>query len=210
MGKYSKFVITVLYLGVVIFMVAITSLVVYGVKKYVIEPVDYNYALDDVFNNDVIPVMKTQSELIIRPYISDSVKVGKYFYDYEDNTEKQKDSIIFYENTYLQNTGVDYVSDDVFEIVSVLDGEVIGIEEDSIYGSVITIKHNDNLITSYSNLQEILVNVGYKVSQGEIIAKSTVSKVDNSVKSLLHFEVLYKGNYIDPENLYTLKVSELQ
>lgn len=210
MGKYSKFVITVLYLGVVIFMVAITSLVVYGVKKYVIEPVDYNYALDDVFNNDIIPVMKTQSELIIRPYISDSVKVGKYFYDYEDNTEKQKDSIIFYENTYLQNTGVDYVSDDVFEIVSVLDGEVIGIEEDSIYGSVITIKNNDNLITSYSNLQEILVNVGYKVSQGEIIAKSTVSKVDNSVKSLLHFEVLYKGNYIDPENLYTLKVSELQ
>ena len=49
----------------------------------------------------------------------------------------------------------------------------------------------------------ILINVGYKVSQGEIIATSKKYSLDSG-KELLHFEVYYKGNSIDPENLYTL------
>ena len=35
-----------------------------------------------------------------------------------------------------------------------------------------SIKHNDNLISVYSNVTNINVSVGYKVSQGEIIASS--------------------------------------
>ena len=35
------------------------------------------------------------------------------------------------------------------------------------------------------------------------------SDISNN-NSMLHFEILYKGEYIDPENLYTIKVSEIQ
>lgn len=209
MGKYTKIIIPTIYIAVIGLMVAISSLVLTGINKYV-NKTDYNYTLDDVFSSDIYPVMKTETDSIVRPYISSEVSVGKYFYDYESDETKQKESLIYYENTYLQNTGVDYISNESFEIVSILDGEVIGIEDSDIYGKILTIKHNDNLISVYSNIKDILVTVGYKVSQGEIIATSDTSKLDTEVNSLLHFEVKYKDSYIDPESLYTLKVSDLQ
>ena len=51
---------------------------------------------------------------------------------------------------------------------------------------------------------------GYKTSQGEIIATSDTSRLEESKKPTLHFEVYYKGNTIDPEEMYTLKVSDLK
>ncbi len=210
MRKYSKFFIPAIYLGVVIVMVLSVMMVISGIKKFVNEKPNYDYTLDDFFQSDISPVMKTEPGKVIRPYLSDKVKVGKYFYDYESTSEKQEDSIIVYQNTYMQNSGVDYVNDESFEVLSVLDGEVIAIEDNEVYGKLITIKHNDNLKTVYGNVTDVLVNVGYKVSQGEIIANSKESDLDNSEKSMLHFEVYYKGSPIDPENLYTLKVSELE
>ena len=210
MRKYSKIFIPAIYLGVVIVMVLSVMMVISGIKKFVTEKPNYDYTLDDFFQSDISPVMKTEPGKVIRPYLSDKVKVGKYFYDYESTSEKQEDSIIVYQNTYMQNSGVDYVNDESFEVLSVLDGEVIAIEDNEVYGKLITIKHNDNLKTVYGNVTDVLVNVGYKVSQGEIIANSKESDLDNSEKSMLHFEVYYKGSPIDPENLYTLKVSELE
>ena len=60
------------------------------------------------------------------------------------------------------------------------------------------------------NIANVLVSVGYNVTQGELIATSTPSKLDESNKSLLHFEVYYKNEAIDPESIYTLNVSQLQ
>lgn len=208
MEKYSKYLLPTLYVGVVIFMVTVVSLVISGIKSYALNKNDYKYTLEDMFS-DIEPVMKEKNDLIVRPYIAENVKIGKYFYDYETDEKKQQESLILFENTYLQNTGVDYISEEIFDITSILDGEIIGIEENEVYGKIITIKHNDNLITTYGNVKDVLVNVGYKVSKGEIIARSNKSKIDTTIPSLLHFEVEYKGELIDPENLYTLKVSDL-
>lgn len=209
MNNYKKVLIPTIYIAVVSLMVFCSFMVINIIKRYVNDNISYNYTLDNVFSNDVIPVSKISSDAIIRPYISDDVKVGKYYYDYESDSTKQEESLIYFENTYMQNNGVDYVSENTFDVVSILDGEVIGIEDNDIYGKVLTIKHNDNLITTYSNIDGILINVGYKVSQGEIIATSKKYSLDSG-KELLHFEVYYKGNSIDPENLYTLKVSDIE
>ena len=191
-------------------MVVSCLLVVSGVKNFLNERKDYDYTLDKVFIKDTIPVSKNENNMIIKPYTNDKVKVYSYFYDFEGDTKKQLDSLIYYENTYMQNNGVDYSNDEEFDVVSILDGEVISIEDNAIYGKVVTIKHNDNLKSVYSNVKNVLVNVGYKISQGEIFASSDTYKVDTKVKSLLHFEVYYKDNAIDPENLYTMSVSDLK
>ena len=209
MKNKSLLFIGTIYFCIVGVMVLSVLLIIYGIKSFVNEKPEINYALDDVFS-DISPVMKTQTDSIIRPYLSDKVKVGKYFYDFKANKEKQEESIINYKNTYIQNSGVDYVSDEDFDVVSIMDGEVIGIEENEIYGKIVTIKNNNNLKTIYSNLDDVIVNVGYKVSQGEIIASSSESKIEDNKKSTLHFEVYYKGEVIDPEKLYTLTVSELE
>lgn len=207
MDKYKKILIPSLYVGVIGLMIGCSTVILNAIKNYVSVDENYKFTIDNVFDGDIVPVMKSENDSIVRPYISDSVKIGRYFYDYESETEKQESSIISYENVYMQNTGVDYVDDEEFEIVSILDGEIIGIEDNEIYGKIITIKHGDNLITRYCNVNNVLVSVGYKVSQGEIIASSNSSVFDNN--EMLHFEVIYKGNIIDPENLYSIKISEL-
>lgn len=210
MKKYKKFLVPSIYILSVIAVIFTTTILLSEIKSFASNNDTLNYTLDGVFDGEVIPVMGNTTDAIIRPYVSENVKVGKYFYDYEADEAKQKDSLILFENTYLQNTGVDYVSEEIFDVVSILDGEVIGIEENDIYGNIVSIKHNNNLVTTYGNIDGVLVNVGYKVSQGEIIAKSSLSKLDASIKSTLHFEVEYKGELMDPENLYTLRVSELE
>lgn len=210
MKKYSKIIIPSIYVGVIGVMVVSCLLVVSGVKNFLNERKDYDYTLDKVFIKDTTPVSKNENNMIIKPYTNDKVKVYSYFYDFEGDTKKQLDSLIYYENTYMQNNGVDYSNDEEFDVVSILDGEVISIEDNAIYGKVVTIKHNDNLKSVYSNVKNVLVNVGYKISQGEIFASSDTYKVDTKAKSLLHFEVYYKDNAIDPENLYTMSVSDLK
>lgn len=210
MKKYSKIIIPSIYVGVIGVMVVSCLLVISGVKNFISERKDYDYTLDKVFVKDTIPVSKNESNMIIKPYTNDKVKVYSYFYDFESDTKKQLNSLIYYENTYMQNNGVDYSNEEDFDVVSILDGEVISIEDNAIYGKVVTIKHNDNLKSVYSNVKDVLVNVGYKISQGEIFASTTSYKVDTNVKSLLHFEVYYKDNAIDPENLYTMSVSDLK
>ena len=88
--------------------------------------------------------------------------------------------------------------------------EIIGIEDNDVYGKILTIKHNENLISVYSNIKNITAKVGYKLSQGEIIGTSNKSSLESSDKTMLHFEVYYKGNALDPENLYTMSVSDFE
>lgn len=210
MGKYNRILLISLYGLIIGVMAMCVALVVSGLKNYVLELPNYDYTVNDVFMSDIMPVSKTQSDSLIRPYISENVKVGKSFYDKSSDSKKQEESIIYYEGTYIQNKGVDYVSEEDFDVVSSLSGEVISIEDNEIYGKVLTIKHNENLKTVYSNIANVLVSVGYNVTQGELIATSTPSKLDENNKSLLHFEVYYKNEAIDPESIYTLNVSQLQ
>ena len=209
MKKYSKLFIPTIYICTVIVMVLCVSLIVNGIKSYLTDGEKINYVLDDVFDEDeVIRVVKTESNIIVRPYISEKVKVGRYFYSINSDSKKQESSLILYKDTYFQNKGVDYVCDELFDVVSILDGEVVNIEDNEIYGKIVSIKYNDDLLIKYANISDVLVNVGYKTSQGEIIAVSDKSKFDN--KFMLHLEVYFKGKLIDPESLYSMNVSDLK
>ena len=213
MKKLSKVLLPTVYLGVIGVMVVSVVLVLSGVQSYINEYPNYQYALDGVFNDYIVPVAALEQnnpDTIIKPYIDENVKIGKSFYDFESDANKQVDSLIVYEGIYMQNNGVDYVSSEPFEVVSILPGEVISVEDNEVYGKVITIKHNDNLKSVYSNITDSLVSVGYQVSIGEVIATSSKPKIRNDYDSMLHFEVYYKGDAVDPESLYTLSVSNFQ
>lgn len=216
MKKISKIVLPTLYLGIIGVMVASVVLVISGVQSYLNEYPKYQYTLDGVFNEYIVPVVYTEyqdengTETIIRPYFDGNVKISKYFYDFESDSNKQIDSLIVYEGTYMQNNGVDYGSAEDFDVVAILPGEVISVEDNEVYGKIITIKHNGNLKSVYSNVKDVLIAVGYQVNQGEIIALSDKPKIKSDDKSVLHFEVYYKNEAIDPESLYTLSVANFQ
>lgn len=162
--------------------------------------------LDDKNN---IPVVSTDI-VIGRPYTNASIKIVKNYYDYQAEATNQEESIIYYGNTYMQNSGVDYGMDAEFEVVSILDGTVMEVTEDDIMGNTVKIKHNNDLISVYQSLGSVDVKKDDTVVQGTIIGKSGEANVSPELGNHLHFELYHQGSVVNPENYYDKKLSELE
>lgn len=170
------------------------------------------YVPNNVVSNDdasVVEVVKPTNETVNHPYLMESVKIAKKFYDKEASEEEQIKSLIFYKNTYMGNTGVLYENDKEFDVVSVLDGTITSITKDDILGNVVEVMHTNELITVYECLGEVNVRVGDHIKQNDVIGKSGKVNVDNGYENALLFEVNYKGAIINPEQFYNMKISEL-
>lgn len=168
---------------------------------------DLNYVSGGIFSNDT-PVVST-GKVIIKPYSSEDVKVAKYFYEKDEKEEKQKDSIVYYGNTYIQNSGIDYVSEKEYDVMAVLDGTVSSIKEDELLGKTIEIKHENKLVSIYQGVGNILVKEGDVISQGQVVAKSGDSTLNDVLGKHLHFELIYNGQVVNPEKYYDKNVNEL-
>lgn len=167
------------------------------------------YVDNEITNIDtVIPVISTNPS-IIRPYTNNEVKIVNNFYNYQADAESQQNSILYYENTYMQNSGIDYAMDNEFDIVSILDGTVIKVEENDILGVIVEIRHTNDLISIYQSLKDVSVKVEDKVVQGQIIAKSGTSNINPSITNHLHFELYHKGMVVNPEEYYNKLLEDL-
>lgn len=154
------------------------------------------YVSNTILQNDVA-VINTAYK-IINPYTDQSVTIGKYFYDYQAEADKQEKSIIYHANTYIQNSGVDFVSSNIFDVVAVLNGTVTDVKEDETLGKIVEIKHDNNYITIYQSLSEISVKKGDNVTQGQVIGKSGTNELDKEIGNHLHFEFYANGQVVDP------------
>lgn len=163
--------------------------------------------LDESVSSDV-PVISTDT-VISRPYINAGVKIVKNFYDYKGDAESQEGSIVYYGNTYMQNSGIDYGMDAEFEVVSILDGTVMEVVEDEIMGKTVKIKHTNDLISVYQSMGSVDVKVDDKVTQGMIIGKSGTSNISTELGNHLHFELYYQGSVVNPEVYYDKLLGEL-
>lgn len=153
------------------------------------------------------PVVNT-TKSIINPYTDPSVTVGKSYYDHQGEEDDQRNSIIVHDNTYLQNTGIDYISEKTFEVVAILEGTVISVKEDETLGSVIEIKHENNLISTYQSLSEITIKKGDVVTQGQVLGKSGTNELDKELGNHLHFEIYENGQPVNPINYLNKEVQE--
>ena len=105
--------------------------------------------------------------------------------------------------------GIDIQAAEGVPVKAALDGEVVEVVNDTIMGISIVIRHNNELLTIYSNLStDAMVKVGEQVKKGQTI--SGVGKTA-SVKTLegplLHFQVLKDDKFVNPE-LYLGEISE--
>ena len=155
-----------------------------------------------------IPVVSTTT-FVGRPYLDNNVKLAKSFYDYKGDSESQERSIILYENTYMQNSGVDYSSENVFDVISILDGSVISVKEDNLLGTIVEVRHSNDLISVYQSLSDVIIKEGDELLQGQIIAKSGTSNINKDLGNHLHFELYYKGAIVNPEDYYNKDINEL-
>ena len=151
----------------------------------------------------------SESKTIIRPYTSTDVSATIPYYNIDGTNDEQAAALIYYEGIYMQNTGVLYTSNNTFDVVSILDGTVKNIKEDSLMGNIVEIEHTNNLTTVYQSLGEVKVKVGDTVKQGDVIATSGQNKITTDTSNALHFEVFYKGEVFNPEEFYLLDYTEV-
>lgn len=172
--------------------------------------VEEDYVVSPIIN-EVTPVIGEPEEkkvTIIKPFNKESVKLNKSFYDKDSSEEEQKNSLIYYENTYLPNSGSLYTNNEEFDCIAVLDGTVIDIKQDEILGTVVYISHNNNLTTMYYGLKDVNLKVNDNIKQNDVIGKSNTNKFSKEPNSIL-FEVNYNGNSLNPEKFYTMNIEEL-
>ena len=163
--------------------------------------------VSSVILGDVVPVVNTETT-IGNPYLGEGVNIVKYIYNIDDDVDRQKESIIYYDNTYMPNTGLDYASDNSFEVVAILDGTVIDIKEDELLGKIVEIRHNNELVSSYAGLSEIDVQKGENVTIGMKIGMSGTNKLNESLANYLHLEIYQNGVNIDPNKVIGKKLGD--
>lgn len=202
--KVKKQVIYISYLLVIAIAV---GLLTYAEVQLSNQTEENDYVNKTIFENN-IPVV-AEKETITRPYIDSSVKIATNYYNKDDDETTQRQSLIFYENTYLQSTGIDYQSDYDFDVIAILDGTVVTVREDQILGKIVEIKHKDNIISSYQSLSEVLVNEGDEIKQGTLIGKSGTSNIQKDIGSHLHFELTIDSKNVDPEEYYQKELVDL-
>ena len=168
---------------------------------------DINYVSSIIWSNDT-PVIAT-NKVIQKPYSEEKVKIGKYYYDYKDTREEQQNAIIYYEGSYIQNSGIDYIFDKKFNVVSIYDGTVIKVEENELLGKTVEVKHDNNIISVYQSLSEVNVKNGDTIKQGDKIGVSGNSKINFELGNHLHFELYINGQVSNPEECYNKKIDEL-
>lgn len=160
---------------------------------------NYTYVSSIITDQDIAVINETTK--MIKPVVNEKVTIGKNFYDYKADSKQQESSIIYYDGSYIQNSGLDYVLEEGFDVVAVLDGTVTDVREDELLGKVVEIKHNNGYVTSYQSLSEVSVKKDDTVTQGQTIGRSGTNKLDKDMGNHLHFELYANGQVADP-NLY--------
>ena len=160
--------------------------------------------IDDKEDREVIK----EDVKMVKPYTNEEVQILKYFYDYQAEAETQEKSILYHENTYIQNSGMDFGLTDTFDVVSVLDGTVVDVREDELLGTVIEIKHDNDFISSYQSLSEVSVKKNDTVKQGQVIGKSGTNTIDQDLGNHLHFELYKSGSVVDPSKYFDQVISD--
>ena len=175
--------------------------------------IEYGNMAVSALKDNVTPVIKNNDvyeSKIERPYVSSNVAISKSFYDMSDDDTKQQNSLVYYESTYLQNSGVLYSSTSAFDVVSAFDGTVTNVSKDEILGNYVEITHNPNLKTIYYSLGEVTVKKDDTVVSGDVLGKSGDNSLNGESENCLLFEVYHNGTAIDPEDFYNMSIEDLK
>lgn len=159
------------------------------------------------------PEVDVMLEEVIRPYEGNPT-LKHNFYSAEDPIEKRQSAVVKIPGSnsrYIKSVGVDYADDNgkSFNIVASLSGTVTEKMNDSMYGNILVIEHKSGVQLYYASIDNLKINKGDVVKQGQVIATSGTSLYTSEFKTSLHFEIIKDGKHIDPEKAYSNSVQEL-
>ncbi|RXJ02923.1 M23 family peptidase [Anaerobacillus alkaliphilus] len=153
---------------------------------------------------EALPVTAV-NEVFKKPFLNEAeVNVIGYFFDFNATEEQQQAALVFYDNTYYQNKGMDFAleSGETFDVVAALSGTVVKVEKDALFGNLVHIEHDNHVVTVYQSLEGVKVEEGQAVKQGEVIAQAGRNLYNQDAGIHVHFEVRHDGVPVNPATLF--------
>lgn len=150
--------------------------------------------------DDAVPVTTTNEVFQLPVLDENEVEVVGTFFDYESSKEEQVNSLIRYDNYYHQNKGIDLASEEgeSFDVTAAMSGTVVKAEEDALFGQVVHIEHDKDVVTIYQSLEGLLVEVGQTVKQGDVIGRAGRNLFNKDAGVHVHFEIRKDGVPVNP------------
>jgi len=204
--KLKGFVLPTLYLLITVSV--FTGMIFLG-SELTLSDKDYDYGIEALKDNveSVVVEDTLTSSKIESPIEEGSAEISVHFYSSDAEEEMQQNSLIYYENTYLPNTGVLYTSNEKFDVLSVFNGKVTEIIDDEFFGKCVVVEHSKTLRTYYYGVEEIEVSLGDELTSGAVIGVSKNNEIMNNKKSFL-FEVYHNNELINPESFIGTKITD--
>lgn len=132
-----------------------------------------------------------------------SVPYGKnYSKPVEGEILKQfSDKELVYSKTFGDmrlHSGIDIACKNGTSVSACGSGKVVGIDENGMYGTVVSIDLGGGLTAKYASLTDLKVKVGSTVSAGDILGKAATVPAECNDQEHLHFEIYKNGIAVDP------------
>jgi stage II sporulation protein Q len=175
----------------------------------------YDYNSSDIAGKNDTPALEVNKPLenfkMPVEKATDAV-VKMEFYDFKASDKDQEAALVFYNNTYVPNTGIDIAMKDgeSFDVTAALSGKVTRVEEDATLGNVIEIEHAKGIVTQYQSVKDVQVEVGDQVKQGQVLAKAGQSLFNEEAGTHVHFEIRKDGVAVNPSDYFNKSVTDLQ
>lgn len=149
------------------------------------------------------PALEVNAKLenIKMPVADESATViKKEFYDKNADKDAQAAALIYYNNRYEPNKGIDISAKNgkEFEVLASLSGYVTKVEEDSLNGNLVEVEHENGVVTRYQSIKDIQVKAGDQVKQGDTIASAAQSLINEEAGTHVHFEIRKDGVPVNP------------
>lgn len=104
---------------------------------------------------------------------------------------------------WVMHTGIDIAAAVSTPVKSMSAGKIVAIENDALWGTTVTVSHQNGIISYYANLKSAVnVKKGQEVKLGDVIgAVGDTCDIERAEGSHLHFGVKKNDNWIDPFSL---------
>lgn len=154
---------------------------------------------------------KAQTVEVLKSPVDENVGIVRYFYNKDDDSSKQEQSLILFEGVYRPNLGIDYsYSNQPFNVYASISGTVTKKTQDPILGWIVTISNDNGVSTTYQALSKVNVELNKKVNQGDIIGVSGENIYESDLKNHLHFILEKEGKVFNPENYIGKQISMIK
>ena len=188
--------------------IGLSCLIASPIYMYKTRPIKSNYRFtisEEKEDNNVFPVLnEVEENKPLKPFLEETVGKNKDFYNKNDDETNQINSLVYYENTYMPNTGILYSSEEIFDVIAAQSGTVTKVAEDNILGKYVEVEHNNGYKTTYYSLSETAVTMGSSVTKGDVLGTSGTNKLDGSLTNNILFESYHNGLLMDPEDFYNV------